>query len=326
MPALPTMPPKTPLPRPTQCLYPATLQALLPLLDARPLNPFGNYTALLSDYQLDPSGTIDPHFGIVHLHASHNDSWLAKSCRLVCSNTCPAPGNLDTLPSDWPTPAIDSLLPALRGAYEARIITPHAAWFAHGGSPHVTPIPRRARPSFFAQNSLPGMFWPTSDSIGTRHVNISISFLRDPTRPTLLGLQWSRQNRDHLARSNILQRLLLRLRPPRLPILRQQTTWWLDPSNDDLPVYVLHSIFNDDGELHLTIHDHYLEYAQLPTGVRFPSHWRQEYTRINATGQSTTSTTYHRLQISPTLLLDPSWFQKPHPQKASLTTVPSPHE
>jgi hypothetical protein len=287
------------------------LEQLLDRLDHRLANPFGDYTALLANYGIDSTGVISPNTDFITLHAVNGDNWLEKSYSVI---PCRGHKNalFDKLPPGWPSPSIESLLPALGTTVpiESRILNGPAGWSTSRGK--ICPIDRRVRSSIPARFSLEGMFWPTRQSTGIGFPGVFMSLLHDPARPNLVGLHWVRENRDPLAHGNIVQHFFRRFQRPQLPTVRSEITTWLDTERDDLPVESFWTSADDNGNVHLTACTRYLEYAQLPTGQWFPTLWHEDRAQLDPrTHKNIESPGGRRLQIFPNLHLDPSWFQKP---------------
>lgn len=88
---------------------------------------------------------------------------------------------------------------------------------------------------------------------------------------------------------------------------RFEWTYWTDPSRDDMLVEI---IFRDDRPGQQSIEDRtkYIDYAQLPNGQWYPTHWQTTITELSNGDSRQIATLDYHLQIYPDILLDDWWF------------------
>jgi hypothetical protein len=289
------------------------LQTLMDRLDAHAQKTFGNYTALLANYELDANNQPSPNYGFVFLYAVHDHQWLADKFRLFQKTKAgrkPRPGIvLQSPPANWPSPNLQTLLPILHDAapVEYWIMSGKLGWRGFLQEATLTydteRVPDYQSAVDFQIKNVATKIWPSriNDDIGSASVHTDV--LQDKDHPGLIGLHY--------------------VRIEKLDNTDGGSTWWLDPKRDDMPVEYSWSLIDAHGKPTSSSHTHYLKYAQLPNGQWYPTDWREDTSDLNPrTGKYTESADYYRLQILPSLQLDSSWFQEPHPK--SFTPQPAP--
>jgi hypothetical protein len=276
------------------------LQILLSRLDARALNAFPNTTTLLAQYDVDADGNALTDDGFVTLVASKGKAWLALEYRLLARPTSLFHNAvLKSAPANWPDPDLQTLLPALQSAAPLTlyIFTDTEGWSARynytiNRLAGLQTQPPKVRNVMIPSVGFARYLWPNSIRDGLTGPDAHLSLLaNDPAHPRLLGLHWTRTgsmgNQPYTT----------------------DTTWWLDPARDDLPV---ERTSTTTGALTSSSHITYSDFTQLPDGQWYPAHWRDDRTDRDPTSPklTPTSTDFH-LRIDPTLQLPDDWFQPP---------------
>ena len=288
------------------------LQTLMDRLDARAQKTFGNYTALLANYELDANNQPSPNHGFVFLYAVHDHQWLADQFRLFQK----------TKAGRKPRPRRRSPIPTRQLA------------FPRSPNPSPHPPERRSRRilDHVRQTRLARLLPQKRPSPMTPNAFQTIKRLlisRSKTSPPKSGLAVSTTISAPLASIPTFFRIKITLAssgfttsvsknsttPTAAPLggsIQNATTC---PSNTLGP-----SPMPTENPLRPPAH-----YTQplAPNGQWYPTDWREDTSDLNPrTGKYTDSADYYRLQILPTLQLDSSWFQEPHPK--SFTPQPAP--
>ncbi len=152
---------------------------------------------------------------------------------------------------------------------------------------------------------LAGKIWPSRYVTGIR-AGTDASLTQDAAHPGLIGIRYKRTPQPDEGTTEI-----------------NESTWWLDPVRDDMPVETTWSSSPRAGAAVRTeMRVRYLDYAQLPDGQWYPTRWQEDRSdRDRKTGKMVPSTQYYRLQIWPKLRLGDEWFRPPEPPP---TTQPPP--
>jgi hypothetical protein len=266
---------------------------------------------------VDAAGKVDARFAFVTLYAVHDKKWLANEYHLVSAR--PRPQTiLKEIPPNWPTPDVAKLLPDLLKGSPSRFFVMdgdqgRAGWYDEDtrSYPDARKIEAKERELLLAGDiGLAGQIWPSRfrTAIGTEGTLAEL--IQDPAHAKLIGLRYKRVPVARYEKSTA----------------ETETTWWIDPARDDMPseIMTLHREKPGD-EPTLETHTHYLEYAQLPGGKWYPTHWRTDRTDRNPrTGKGVKSAQYYRLQILLELKLGEEWFQglqKERPRASTQTAT-----
>jgi hypothetical protein len=101
--------------------------------------------------------------------------------------------------------------------------------------------------------------------------------------------------------------------PKARPPARTEKIFWIDPNRDDMPLEttVREEKFapgSDTVATTVEVHFRYLDYARLPDGRWYPTHWEQQLSRKSTQGRTFDFFLEYHLQIFPNRQLDPIWY------------------
>ncbi len=212
----------------------------------------------------------------------------------------------DQLPKGWPTPDLDEVL-----RFADEVQTPDVfatdgttTWFAKNvdGMRNLLSFP-------VAQGTPPGndalrYFWPPLDEL------VAASG-KDPS-----GKEWSQSvELVHRSDNKDLVGLRISLKSSLPGIIQSVTkTYWLDPNRNDIPVG--QDTWEDlvdsriDGKRSYSQKTEYLEYAQLPNGSWYPTHWHTIHGQPEVNRQNDSYIDYY-LIFGAGRSLDAKWFGDP---------------
>ena len=287
-------------------------RTLMNRIDARAAKGFGDYTALLTSDEFDANGQPSSNRGLICLYAVHGNQWLVNRYRLFHATYGEAqlPGVvLQTPPPKWPIPDLQKLVPILREAapMEYAVMDGDRGWYGTFQAKTLNyrreTVPGSYARSYFPYRSVTAQLWPSSSISGIGSPQRRSDLLHDKAHPSLIGVRYVDLDKS-------------------ADPVDGGTTWWLDPSQDDMPVQ--RSSSSKDKSIAITTETHYVDYAQLPNGQWYPTHWRESRTYVkSAINVDSHHTTEYHLQILPTFQLDRSWFQAPEPKTFTSISVPT---
>lgn len=293
---------------------PLNLQTILDRLDGRAKRGFGDCVGLLCSYGKDATGKVEQDYGYITLYATQGDKWLINEYRLVSKR--PQAGTvLKELPANWPAPDVEKLLPDLKQGLPTRyfVMNGDRGWMGwYSGQANPYPDARTVDPKELnyrlGQQGLAGKLWPSRFKTSIGFEGIKADILQDAAHPGLVGVHYKTTPQPDNGAAGI-----------------SESTWWIDPTRDDMPVEVTWSYFQKEGgDAQIQSRVRYLEHAQLPNGQWYPTHWQEERSdRDRKTGKMVPSVQHYRLQVWPKLRLDDEWFRRPEPPATSQRSAPA---
>jgi hypothetical protein len=250
---------------------PADVDALFKRLERRYDEAFGDYVAVVTQYQVEfdgrkPAGNEDDG-AAVELSARQGRACLAMRYLLRDPGASNSTGSHTVpRPAGWPKPELKPLLDALKAGIPTNSIVSDgkAAWSGLGVQPEQYRIidvtssmgqQTLARGlSFF---SLPAKIWPTRANLGLFGPDAKAQLLTDPAKPGLIGL---RTDRVYFGAG---------MKP-----MRSMATFWFDPSRDDMPVESVSVTYKGTTDVEDTRFEHrFTGYEKTSKGRWYPSEW-----------------------------------------------------
>jgi len=273
---------------------------VLDRLDTRSKKGFGNHIAIMTetDHRKEWGGATKMY---VYLFMRENDKVFYAIYGLNEKAYADAPIKQV---ADWPKPDIKSTLdlasktiPLTYYAYDGKKV-----WV---GSFDTYPDNKSRmiegettfndRPIWYNQLTE-YQVWRNRESLFLYGYGPSADVVTDKSLPNLVGLRLRDGDFSEKPKSAV----------------REERLFWIDPKRDDVPVkaYVRGERFDPSRRLRLTIFDtQYLEYARLPNGQWYPTHWKYDASREDFVEKSKGG--FGReffLQIFPDMKVDPAWF------------------
>ncbi len=285
-------------------------RTIMDRLEKRIEKGLGDYVAVLTVSNVQSDGTLSNQRGILRLFGSNQGRFVSNQYRVG------RPANTEDrtffslmgMPEGWPKPDVKKVLKRTRNAMPVMffVMDGRRAWSGFyntkthsyvGGDkelPHLDMIPWKA------ENVLVGQIWPSPwrwYGLGTK-----VELLNDKNHPNQTGLR-------------------VRTYSYPTPKTKQlsETTIWLDPARDDMPVEKISRTYEKDNKTvkreYIT---RYLSYAQLPNGQWYPTRWKTTSGLYRGMGQDRVqnrgrlrSTREYNLQIFPNMKLEGEWFTNP---------------
>ena len=265
-------------------------------LRARSERDFGTYVALVTTYKLDLHGQPTPS-GTLELFAETDDGDLLKSLYVVGANQ--TPGNPSIKVDGWPTPSLENVLKAIKGA---KVI--HYAAFLDGKTGVIGAMTKAAPgyeikkfdeanasdiPAIVSRLGIADEIWPSIlrkpfDESGTLLIN------QAKEHPDWIELNHESEPASPTERSKYRFRYIF------------------DPTRDDVSISSVEKFEgNSKTEDNFTNTIQYSEYVQLPSGAWYPTQWTET---VVSGEKRLLDRKYSRLQIFEGQTLDESWYRE----------------
>jgi hypothetical protein len=279
------------------------IKTIFDRLDARYNKGLGDYVAVLTNINQDPTGKPGSRAGNLTLFAQNGQAWSTMRYVFVTADLEKKKFKgmqKIIVPQGWEGSDVKDLIE--RGKDVAPwgflVHDGHRTWggtFDHRTNSYfpnageIKGISLQLLPMSKARESLPGMLWLNKNNYDFYGPTAKVELFTDSSRPGKIGIRGS----TLIQRSPTVSQ-------------REEKIFWIDPGRDDLPVETIIRDYRPDGKTIETENKTlYLDYSQLPTGQWYPAHWR------GITKGKYPRTSEYRLLIAPNLKLAPFWFTNP---------------
>jgi hypothetical protein len=272
---------------------------VLARLDARAVKGLGDCVAAIAVADVeDAGGEADKGVGYVHLYEKEPNRWFVAYYRVGNTTGRTVDGTfLPVTPAGWPAPDVPPLVGQLKDIAPAEywLMDGDKGWCGWGKPPRAYDHRRmeaKERLVMLASVGLGGEIWPTRYKISMGGTDSQAEIITDSARPGLLGIHVERSGMSDGRKE------------------RYESTYWIDPGKDDMPVERLWRV-HADGNLTTEVSTKYLEYAQLPDGKWYPKRWQETRSQRlprRPTTQPHKSIQQYNLIVVPNMTLDKDWF------------------
>ncbi len=272
-------------------------RAVLDRLDLRAGRDFGKYVAVLTQTDHRKSwGSLKKSLEI-YARDGKKTAYLTFTLRKEEYPDSPMIG----LPG-WPSPKLDEVLrragKSMPGFYY--VTDGSTAWSGSMISApktkerfRETERPRKNDPlriNYYLSNEI----WKGWEALHLYEFGPRTDTLQDPAHPGAVGLRLREGD----------------FGPKAKPPARTEKIFWIDPNRDDMPLEttVRHEKFAPHLNTTVEFHFRYLNFARLPDGRWYPTHWEQQLSRKSTQGKSDSFSLEYHLQLYPNMELDPAWY------------------